>query len=173
MANEIVIREAELKDIENLTVLKQQVWIATYAKDGLRKDFSEYVLSEYTLKNILKSLVYINRKTLIAEIDNHLIGCLELSFDSKCPIPSIINIPEISVLYILERFCSMGIGQKLLDEALLLLNKNNFKATWLTAYNKNNRALNFYRKNHFEMIGITHFEINENRYENNILLLEL
>ncbi|MBP1631151.1 MAG: spermidine/spermine N(1)-acetyltransferase [Bacteroidetes bacterium] len=173
MASEIIIRKAELFDIENITVLKQQVWVSTYAEKGITKEFSDYVLSEFSMYNTRKSILDIDRNLLIAEIENHLIGCIEISFASNYPIPSLVNIPEISVLYVLEKFCGMGVGQKLLEEALLILKKKHFTAAWLTAYHKNHKALSFYKKNHFEMIGITHFEMSENKYENTILIREI
>lgn len=173
MESEIIIRKAELIDLEKITVLKQQVWVSTYAEKGITKEFSDYVLSEFSLYDTRKSILDTKRKILIAEIDSHLIGYIEISFTPNYPIPSLINIPKISVIYVLEKFCGMGVGQKLLEEALRILKEKQFTAAWLTAYNRNLRAINFFKKNHFEMIGITHFEMSENKYENTIMIRKI
>lgn len=63
---EIIIRVAKKSDINSLAVLKQQVWISTYAIEGLTEQFSDYVLSEYSVKNIRKSIIDKNKLTFVA-----------------------------------------------------------------------------------------------------------
>lgn len=173
MKNKLVIRSADIIDIENITVLKQQVWISTYAVEGIRSEFSNYVLSEFTSKNIRKTILDREKKILIAEIDNHIIGCVEIDFNSKCPIPIGQNYPEITELYVLERFSGIGVGSELLVEVMAVLRKRNITNTWLTVYHKNERALEFYKKKDFKMIGITEFEMDGNKYENKVMLVDI
>jgi ribosomal protein S18 acetylase RimI-like enzyme len=164
----IIIREADLMDVMNLSVLKQQVWIATYALEGIRNEFSVYVLTEFTPENVRKEVIDSNKLIYIAEIDHHILGCVEIEFDSKCPVKSEKG-PEISVLYVLERFTGMGIGQQLLDKAFMLCKELSIDSVWLTVYLKNERAINFYQKNKFRESGMTYFELVNNRYENRIM----
>lgn len=173
MTNRLVIRKADINDIKNIAVLKQQVWISTYAVEGIRTEFSNYVLSEFTLKNIQETILDMNKMLLIAQIDNHIIGCVEIDLKSKCPIPLEQDYPEITVLYVLERFSGIGTGSKLLIKALSELKKMNFKSTWLTVYHENERAIKFYMKRDFKMIGVTDFEMDGNKYENKVMLVEI
>lgn len=166
------IREADLMDVMNLAVLKQQVWIATYALEGIRNEFSVYVLTEFTPENVRKDVMDSNKLIYIAEIDHHIIGCVEIEFDSKCPVKSEKG-PEISVLYVLERFTGMGIGQQLLDQAFMFCKELSIDSVWLTVYHKNERAIKFYLKNRFKESGKTYFELVNNRYENKIMTREI
>jgi len=166
----VKIRNAELSDIENLTVLKLQVWIATYATEGIRKEFADYVLSEFTIEKTQNTILDTNLITLIAESDNHLIGCIEIKFNSIDAIPQVKDHPEISVLYVLERFFRVGVGTKLLKEALSIIKKMNFHSAWLSVYYKNERAISFYRKNNFDIIGATFFKMQKNQYENKVMV---
>lgn len=168
----INIRKADLGDVSNLAVLKQQVRVATYAVEGIRTEFSDYVLSEFTSENIRESIQDNNKLIYIAEIDNHIIGCVEIDLNAKCPVESEIG-PKIAVLYILERFTGMGIGKMLLDKSLLLCKEMNFNTVWLTVYHKNERAINFYLKNNFKETGKTLFEMGGNRYENKVMIREI
>lgn len=168
----ISIRKSDLGDVSNLTVLKQQVWIATYAVEGIRTEFSDYVLSEFTTENIRKSIQDSNKLIYIAEIDKHIIGCVEIDFNAKCPVETKTG-PEIAVLYILERFIGMGIGKILLDKSILFCKEMDFKTVWLTVYYKNERAINFYVKNRFKEAGNTYFEMGGNRYENKVMVRKI
>lgn len=168
-----IIRKAELKDAENLTVLKQQVWIATYAVEGIRTEFSSYVLSAFTTENIKKTMLDSDYVTLVAEIDNHIIGCVEVKLHPEVVIIAVKDLPEITVLYVLERFCGLGIGQKLMNAAFDVVKEKGFTSTWLSVLYSNERALNFYRKNYFEDVDKIYFEMGGNRYENRVMLRNL
>jgi hypothetical protein len=49
--NSINLRLANLDDATNLVVLKQQVWVSTYAIEGIQKEYSVYLLDIFTLEN--------------------------------------------------------------------------------------------------------------------------
>lgn len=166
----INIRVAELSDMANLVVLKQQVWVATYAEEGIRSEFSDYLLTTFTLENEKALLENPLKKTLVAEQNGHLIGCAVIDFDEECPIPATGHNPEIPVLYVLERFTGMGFGKLLLDKALQEIKKTGFDAAWLTVYHKNKRAIKFYKKHGFTDIGQAFFEMQGNQYENRVLI---
>jgi hypothetical protein len=50
MSPHISFRMACLADVQNLAALTIQVWLHTYAKDGVHHDISAYVLIEFTPK---------------------------------------------------------------------------------------------------------------------------
>lgn len=172
MKDDTVIRKAQIGDVGNLTVLLQQVWIATYAEEGIRTEFSSYVLNEFTTEKIQNRLLNDRKICLIAEKDSHLRGCVEVDFNAVCPEQSIKS-PEITVLYVLERFKGQGIGRLLLEEVERLLAQKGCKSYWLTVYHLNSSAIAFYSRMGFKKVGITHFEMDGNRYENWILLKEV
>ena len=167
---DIAIREAEPRDIENLVVLKQQVWIATYAVGGIRTEFSGYVLSTFVKKNVKSTLLDNDCLTLVAEQNNHLIGCIEIQLHPENAIPEVKGSPEITVVYVLERFCGMGVGQELLEHAFDVLKKKSYTSAWLSVLYSNARALKFYSRNHFKDVGKLYFEMDGNKYENRVLL---
>ncbi|MHC1774464.1 MAG: N-acetyltransferase family protein [Lentimicrobium sp.] len=164
------IRQAEPGDVPNLTVLKQQVWIATYATEGIRTEFSRYVLDEFTEENTRRQIEDERKLILIAEINEHLLGCIELAFNEVCPAGAVSG-PEIAVLYVLERFCGKGIGKALLDQAVMKLKNAGYTNAWLTVYYKNENAIGFYKRQHFTEVGKTFFNLGENQYENKVMML--
>lgn len=172
VGQDIVIRNAESKDNANITILKQQVWISTYATEGIREEFSEYVLKKFTIENTAKLISDPNQLCLLAEIQNHLIGIVDIDFKPANPIIEVDGLPEVTTLYILDRFQKSGIGQKLLKESILKIKESGYNSLWLTVYHLNSNALKFYDKNGFKVIGDTYFEMSGNKYLNKILLKE-
>jgi GNAT superfamily N-acetyltransferase len=167
------IRKATPNDIYNLAVLKQQVWIATYAEEGIRTELSKYVLSEFTIENIRKTIQDTSRVMLIAETGSHLVGCIEIALNEKSPVKLEVDYPEIAVLYVLERFKGKGAGKMLLEKAIQNIKNLGHNAVWLTVYYKNHKALEFYLRNGFKSIGSTYFVMDGNRYKNDVMLKQL
>lgn len=168
----IIFRSATIDETENLVILKQQVWVSTYAIEGIRKEFSDYLLDTFTLENEIAIMENQQKFTLIAEYKGHLIGCVEVDLNPNKSIPQIESLPEISVLYVLERFCGKGIGKLLLHEVIAKLKNLNYKGVWLSVYHRNQRGINFYNQNGFKDIGKLFFEMSGNRYENRIMMCE-
>lgn len=167
--NEIIIRSATLEDAGNLAVLKQQVWVATYAVEGIGKEYSDYLLKTFTLNNEISILNDPDFYTKVVEIDNHLIACIKIGYSSICPVLACGNGPEISVLYVLERYTGLGLGKLMLENIFLTLMELGYNSVWLSAYHKNERAFRFYKKFGFKEIGTTYFEMEGNKYENVVL----
>ena len=176
MLEDIIIRPATPSDIPNLVVLGQQVWIATYADEGLRDEFSKYVLAEFTIKKMTEDLEKPEGIILVAENKGHLIGYVRIILDSKTPhvlSEKGLTAPEINTLYVLERFLGKGVGYKLLDAAETHLKSNGFSQVWLDSFSENERAIQFYERQDFKRIGISYFEETGVRYKNIVMLKEL
>ncbi|MFO7977837.1 MAG: GNAT family N-acetyltransferase [Bacteroidales bacterium] len=170
MEEKVKLRRAVEDDAANLVVLKQQVWVATYAVDGIRSEFSEYLLGEFTLAHEIKSLEDPEKMTLVAERNGHLIACAVVVLQARLSIPEYKILPEISVLYVLERFTGKGVGQLLMNHVVDVLKELGHDTVFLTVYHKNLRALEFYRHYGFIEAGHTYFEMGENSYENRVLI---
>ena len=46
----VVFRIAKLEDAENISAIMMQVWLHTYAKQGMRNALSHYVFTEFNEK---------------------------------------------------------------------------------------------------------------------------
>ncbi|HET9137446.1 MAG TPA: GNAT family N-acetyltransferase [Candidatus Kapabacteria bacterium] len=171
---ELTIRPATHSDIPNLTVLGQQVWIATYADEGIRDEFSKYVLEHFTPAKVEKDLD--EHIWFVAESDGHLIGYVTIYIENKTPQCvlelSIGNVPEIRTLYVLERFLGQGVGFQLMNYAEEYLKQNGFHNVWLDVFSENDRAIRFYKRQGYKQVGSTYFEETGPRYENYVMVKE-
>lgn len=169
------IRPAAPSDIPNLTVLGQQVWIATYADEGIRDEFSTYVLEHFTPAKIEKDIS--EHIWFVAEKNGHLIGYVTIYSENKTPQcvleRSNGNVPEIRNLYVLERFLGRGIGFELMTYAEKYLKQQGFSSVWLDVFCENTRAIAFYKRQGYEQIGSTFFEETGPRYENYVMFKDM
>ncbi len=143
------VRLATNSDALNLVMLKTQVWLHTYATEGVRNEFSNYIISTFTKENMLKSIQNRHMNILVAEQNEHLVACAEIDYKAKCP-ENCGEAPELTVLYVSEHFTNKGVGFSLLKECESLVCQNGFDGLWLTVYYQNKRAIDFYKHQGFK-----------------------
>ncbi len=68
------IRPGQPEDAENLAALAIQVWLHTYATEGISSTISSYVLSEFTPKRFVALLSEPTSALFVAESQDNLLG---------------------------------------------------------------------------------------------------
>lgn len=163
------IGKATTSDAKNIASLAMQVWLNTYAVDGIRAAFSNYVWEALSPANFLTILNDPNRDIYKVEIDNHLIGFADINYHSVCEAGFRLTV-EIEKLYIHENFCHRGIGKQLLDHVVLVLQEKAIDHMWLSVYEGNKRAIRFYEKYGFTCGGELFFELEHERHRNLVMV---
>lgn len=164
------IEKAEIIDLKNIATLAVQVWLDTYAVEGIREVFSDYIWNELTPQNFAKRYVENDHCFFTIKENGHLIGFVELNENS----PSTVNENyklEIDKIYIQNNFCGKNIGSEIINFLCDYYKNSEFSEMWLTVYENNIRAIKFYEKNNFEEIGEYFFQL-ENESHRNLVLLK-
>jgi ribosomal protein S18 acetylase RimI-like enzyme len=169
MLPEILIRRAETRDAINLAALAIQVWLDTYATDGIRGSISKYVLTEFTPEKFEDYIESPSHLLFVAEKSEHILGYAMIAFDIPC-----LDRPDLDVhlvtLYIQERSKRKGIGSELLTAGLEEAKRRTLRRQlWLTVNSLNKGALDFYAARGFQQIGTTLFQLDGELHGNNVL----
>jgi diamine N-acetyltransferase len=169
MRSDPQIRPGQAGDASRLAVLATQVWLHTYATDGITADIAQYVLSELTAERFSASLCEPDTHLLVAEHGECLVGFAALKFGVSCP--SVAGpVVELATLYVQEHFIGHGLGRALLQAAEARASECSKRPLWLTVNAKNDRALAFYARQGYAKVGTTYFELGEGRHENHVLV---
>lgn len=172
MKDEIVIRKAIPSDSLRLSVLYKQVYIQTYGKEGVTTEYANFINKQFAVEKIENTINSHPDNISVAEYKGNLVGVAEIEFNKRCPVDNIVA-PELNKLYILEWFCRMGIGQKLLKAAEETVRSKGINEIWLWVYLFNKRAIAFYEKQQYQWIGNAFFQMEFNKYENKVMLKKL
>lgn len=172
MIDTIYYRKAQLNDSAKLSILYKQVYIQTYGKEGVSDEFANFITKQFSTERIEETIKQNQDSIIVAVYKENLVGVAEIEFSKKCPTDNIIA-PELNKLYILEWFCGKGIGQKLMAFVENILQLKNEKQIWLWVLESNNRAVKFYEKQNYNLIGTASFQMETNKYENKVLLKTL
>ncbi len=165
----MLIRHGELRDTENLAALAIQVWLHTYATEGVSSLISRYVLSEFTPEKFEALLSNDSSTVFVAESNKNLVGYATVSVCKSCPVPTSAEV-ELATLYVQAPFIGKGIGSALLSHAERSAGQSAGPSLWLTVNSRNSRAIEFYAMHGYTKIGITHFELGSEKHENLVLV---
>ncbi|NQY19716.1 MAG: GNAT family N-acetyltransferase [Campylobacteraceae bacterium] len=156
-----MIRKAVKEDCINLAVLSLEVWLDTYAIEGIRTEYSSYVITNFTEVSFLNILNNSNNRLLVCESNKVLKAFVLINFDSHFECDD--NGFEIEKLYVDKRFKAQGIGRKLLAEVESRYGPKFWLYTWVE-----NKSNNFYKHLGFKNIGKINFDFNNQIIENNV-----
>ena len=157
----MIIREIQKGDFQNLTALSIQVWLHTYAKEGIQDKISKFVLTQFT-PEYFKSIYESNKQDLLVVIvDDHLIGFITIDLDSMCGIDGFDGY-EVITLYVQEYFQGKGIGTRLLNS---VMDKHGPKL-WLHTWIHNDQGIAFYQNFGFKKVGVIPYYIEGEKHDN-------
>lgn len=150
-------------------MLAAQVWLHTYATDGISVVIARYVLAELSAAKFAAMLTRECSTVLVAEVNGHTVGYALVKEGVACPNggPNV----EVASLYVQEHFVGKGIGSALLRACQqLALLRTGSSAVWLTVNAKNYPAIAFYKKHGLAQTGTAYFELGGEKHENHVLV---
>ena len=162
------IRLAQADDALCIAVLGTQVFLDTYATDGIRPSLAREVLANFSVGAVSSLLADESTAFLLAEHGGHLIGYAQVRERHPHELLREDSAAELRRLYVQERFTGHGIGKLLLRESERFAASRGAPLLWLTAWVGNARALGFYPRQGYEELGRTEYVFEGERYENRL-----
>ena len=164
-----IIRTARVDDAACIAVLATQVWLHTYATQGISAVISHYTRTQLIPEKYLALLDDPLARLWVAELDGYLIGFAVVKFDASCPVHAPVS-AELQTLYVQEHFVGQGVGRQLLWVAEDMARTQTGLPLWLTVNVHNARAIGFYRRHGYSERGTSDFVMGDQRYENHVFI---
>ncbi|MGN7876354.1 GNAT family N-acetyltransferase [Roseateles sp. 22389] len=167
------IRIRSIISPSSLRPLAIQVFLDTYATQGIRPDLAREVFREYSSEAFQERINRPGCHFVLAEIDTALIGFAEIdAFATPCPGATSAG-AELVRLYVQPAFQRVKVGQRLLAAAEDVARATGLPALWLTAWDGNQRARDFYAARGYADIGETVHVIEGRSYGNRVFRREI
>ena len=165
---EITFRAASVADALCIGVLAAQVFLDTYALDGIRPTLAREVLVKLREDTTGALLSRPEKRFIVAEGAGHLVGFAELTLGADHPLLPTDRGAELCRLYVQERFTGTGVGSALLARAEALAAAEGATALWLTAWAGNQRARAFYPRRGYRDVGTAMYRFQGEEHENRV-----
>jgi diamine N-acetyltransferase len=164
----ITFRPAQGADALCLGVLSTQVFLDTYAPQGISPALAHEVLAQHDVATYERALADPRVTILVAECAGCLVGFSVVNAGVGHDRVPGSAAAELHRLYVQERFTGRGVGRDLLRHAEKAAAARGADALWLTAWCGNARALLFYPRCGYDDLGATMYSFGGEDYPNRV-----
>jgi len=168
VSSDIVVREAGEADALCLHALATQVFLDTYASEGIRAAIAREAQQELSVAAFVQQFAAPGVRVLLAERRGFLVAFASVAFGASHSLLPKAPAAELTRLYVQSPFIRQGIGALLLRHVEALARAAGASTLWLTAWVGNARALAFYASQGFAELGSTDHEFENERFENSL-----
>ena len=169
------VRSAIPGDAPRLAVLGLQVWLHTYAWNGISDSIAHYVQQEFTTAQFEALIADPTSQVTLLEQGENIIAYITLNhgkrFVDEHSGVAIDVATEVATLYVQAHFLRKGLGQRLLDHACAeLAQAGRSPALWLKVNAQNLNAQRFYLAQVFVQEGETDFMLDGVAHRNWVMV---
>ena len=145
----IEIKRATQLDVSELQKIGMQTFLEAFSTDNSVENMTRYMNSSFSFAKLNEELADPNSEFYFAMADNRVIGYLKVNSGSSQTEMRDDQALEIERIYALKEFHGKKVGQMLYDKALQIAREHQVHYIWLGVWEKNFRAIAFYKKNGF------------------------
>jgi GNAT superfamily N-acetyltransferase len=157
----INIRQATIQDNKLLAEIGAETFYDSFAADNTPEDMAAYLFASFSPARQAVELADSESRFLIAEINDEVVGYAHLRF-SAAPQVIIGQKPmEIVRFYARKPWIGKGVGAHLMKGCLQEARAVGCDVVWLDVWEKNLRAIAFYRKWRFIEVGGQAFQLGD------------
>ena len=133
-----------------------------------------YLAKNYNKEEITKELTDLHNIYHIINYNNNPVGFSKIILNAVHQNIAAQNVTKLDRIYLLKEYQGLKLGRKLLDFNVAFSRKNNQSGIWLYTWIENKKAIDFYLKAGFTIIGSHHFYVTETHYNlNHHMLLDI
>ena len=147
------IRRAEEDDALALSVLAERTFRTAFAESNTPENLQLHCASTFGHALQLAEIRDSSRETWVAEVDGGLVAYAQLRFDATLPMISGERPLEIQRFYVDAAHHGAGLAHQLMAHVVGRAEATGSKVLWLGVWERNPRALAFYRKWGFEAVA--------------------
>ncbi|WP_159474594.1 GNAT family N-acetyltransferase [Chryseobacterium sp. 18068] len=162
----IEIKKVTLGDIEDLQKIGKQTFFETFAESNTPENMNKYLEDSFSVKKLSEEFSNeysdsFSVKKLSEEFSNEysefyfalsngeVIGYMKLNTGGSQTEAQQKESSEIERIYVLQDYHGKKVGQLLYEKAIQIAMKRRSEYVWLGVWEKNTRAISFYKKNDF------------------------
>jgi len=167
------IREVTLSEIDQLRDISIQTFVESFASQNTAENMQKYLENNLSISQLTKEITNIHSRFYFALFNGEIIGYLKINYgtaqtDLKTPTSL-----EIERIYLLTAMHGKGVGHLMLQKTIQCARDLKMERVWLGVWEKNYKAINFYRKNGFEEFDKHMFKLGDDLQTDIMMFLNL
>ena len=169
----MIIREVTLKDIDALVELSKTTFFDTYGAKNTAADMEHYLETNFSKTVLCSELKDVNVFFYFLELESENVGYLKLNVGSAQTELKDAKSLEIERIYLKKAYQGKGLGLQLLKKAIAVGKEKAVTYIWLGVWEENPKAIQFYKKNGFEVFDTHTFLLGSDKQTDFMMRLNL
>lgn len=167
----IAITKALEKDIPLLVDIGKQTFVESHGHSASPSVINQYVAKTYNIDTVSNELSDTKNIYHILFYKGKAAGFSKIIFNTPHANIPYQHVTKLERIYLLKEFYELKLGLELLNYTIALSQKNNQAGMWLFVWKENKRAVHFYKKAGFKIIGSYDFKLSEDHSNPNHQML--
>ncbi len=149
----VTIRLAKQNDAISLANYAEHTFRETFTPTNLTTNIDMHCLKNFTFEIQQQEILNSKIITLLAEVEGRLVGFAQLKLESSVNSIKAHRPSELYRLYVSKEQQGSGLAHKIIREVLLTASNANSDYIWLGVWERNPKAITFYQKYGFNVVG--------------------
>ncbi len=146
----ITVRIATKKNATLIADMSRQTFYDTFASYNTKEDMDKFMSEQFTRESIIQEVGAESNIFLLAYDEEQPVGYARIRENNNPPSLGTSNAIELARIYATANSIGKGIGKVLMQKCIEIAKAGNRECVWLGVWEKNQRAIDFYKKWGFE-----------------------
>ncbi|MEM9905465.1 MAG: GNAT family N-acetyltransferase [Cyanobacteria bacterium P01_D01_bin.44] len=169
----ITIRRAHLDDSEILANLAERTFRETFTTENNLTDMEHHCAKNFGTEVQQQEILDPNCATLLAEVEDQLVAFAQVRLHSPKDCVSADHPSELHRLYVEKEWHGKGVAHKIMSKLLSTAANAGADYIWLGVWEYNPRAIAFYGKYGFKVVGEHIFQFGSDPQRDLVMVAEV
>ena len=157
----ISIRFANANDAELIADLSRKTFSETFGYLNTKENMDKFLNEQFSRDKLINEVTAPDNIFLLVFDDELPVGYAKMRHGEKRPEFENKDSVEIARIYVINSYIGAGVGKELMRKCIFLARDMKKEIVWLGVWEKNNRAISFYKKWGFEKFGEHSFTLGD------------
>ena len=169
----LYIYKAEVEDAALIVEIARKTFVETYVELGLRDNMGRYIEDYFTIEKIEEELARDDIHFYIANMKSQPVGFTKLRNDRMPRGITNKKCLEIERIYVMKEYQGFRGGKELMNVIKKMARESSYQVIWLQIWQKNEKAIQFYRKSGFVVYETDTFNFYDEVHQDFLLRYDL
>lgn len=169
----ITVRIAGKEDAELIANISRNTFYETFAADNTKEDMDKFMNEQFTKEALMAEVGAEGNIFLLAFEADEALGYVRLREGEQLPALEASSSIELARIYVVGTAIGKGVGAELMKRSLQIAKEMGRQIIWLGVWEKNIRAIEFYKKWGFEKFSEHEFILGNDRQTDWLMKKEL
>lgn len=157
----IKIQKATVKDAELIAQLGKQTFYESHGHSASKTDIDTFVQKYYNVESVVQEFENANVDYHLINYNKKTVGFSKIEYSSPDANIAEQRVTKLARIYLLDGYHGKNLGATLFDYNIELSKAYGDNGIWLHVWVENKKAIRFYQKNGFKIVGEHDYEISK------------